>query len=133
MRKRRGDTMTKDDLTQPVSVPRWVGVVLILIGAMMVVQTVYQVHADRQQNACLQSTIKELNDAIQERAAISQRNTESVNTVILGVAELIAAPDAADSQEKFAALFSTFTAEQAKLNQDRKDVPYPDFPEGKCS
>lgn len=102
------------------------GVVLILLGVLMVLQSWHVQSNANDQRECLQGNFTALSEALDARGGLAAREGAATEAVIRAVS-------AADGDE--AALdeaFDAYEREQTAIDKVRADNPLPPFPPGTC-
>lgn len=101
------------------------GTALLLLGVFTILISFYFRAEDIQQRECLADQFGELTAVLERRGQLIDRSSRVTTRVVLEVAR------AKDSDDVRAAL-DGFIAQQARLEQARKESPVPPFPRGAC-
>lgn len=101
------------------------GSLLVLIGLLVLLQSLWFNTEDRQQRRCLEENFSDLSVALEARAKLTQQDTESTRRVIL-------AASTAHSRGKLRAALDRYVREQTAIQQERRAHPLPPYPPGTC-
>lgn len=100
--------------------------VLLVLAALMVLQTAFFHNKSNEQQKCFERKIDLLTTTLTVRSTASERDSAAINRVILDVAN-------ADTQQQVAKALKQYRREHRVIQEDRAAHPVPPFPPGACS
>lgn len=101
------------------------GTALLVLGVFTVLISIYFRAEDAQQRECLAEQFSELTIVLERRGDLIDRSSQATTGVVLAVAR-------AKNSDQVRDALDSFIAEQARLQQARRESPVPPFPKGAC-
>ena len=102
------------------------GVLLVVIGLLMLLQSVLFNAQDQRQRECLEDNFTALSNALEVRSELVSRETEAAKRVNL--AELTASTDQEVVEE-----LELYKTEIEEIQRIREENPVPPYPSGECN